>query len=115
MSKGFRQYSTLASGSAVALLAALAIAPAAYAQEQVTSFNIPEQPLSTALLDLGRQAHISVAAPHEVVAGRTARPVQGDLSARHARWLGLALRFRELDRRADHRRPPVRKRRGGRR
>jgi outer membrane receptor protein involved in Fe transport len=84
MSKRSMRYLALASGSTAALLASLAMAPAAYAQEQITSFNIPEQPLATALLDLGRQAHISVAAPHEVVAGKTARSVQGDLSTRQA-------------------------------
>ncbi|MGE5500768.1 MAG: secretin and TonB N-terminal domain-containing protein, partial [Ignavibacteriales bacterium] len=78
------KYSALAGGSTAAILAALAFAPTAYAQEQLTSFNIPEQPLATALLDLGRQAHISVAAPHDMVAGKTARPVQGDLSTRDA-------------------------------
>ena len=56
-----RSFKTLALSGAAA--AALLSAPAAYAQEQVTTFSIAEGPLSQSLLELGRQARISVAAP----------------------------------------------------
>jgi outer membrane receptor protein involved in Fe transport len=69
-------------GAGVAAL--LSAAPAAYAQEQTTSFNIAEGPLSQSLLELGRQARISVAAPRDVTAGRTGKPVQGELTTRDA-------------------------------
>ena len=69
-------------GAGIAAL--LSAAPAAYAQEQVTSFNITEGPLSQSLLELGRQARISVAAPREATTGRTGRAVQGDLTTRDA-------------------------------
>jgi outer membrane receptor protein involved in Fe transport len=65
-------------------VAALLSAAPAYAQEQVTAFSIAEGPLSQTLLELGRQARISVAAPREVTAGRKGKPVQGELTTREA-------------------------------
>jgi iron complex outermembrane receptor protein len=70
------------SASAAVLLAA-SLQPA-YAQEQRFSFDISPQPLSSALLELGRQANLSVLAPSSLVNGRTAPGVKGDLSANDA-------------------------------
>lgn len=70
--------------SALALLVGLSVAPAAYAQEAVSRFAIPAQPLSSGLLVLGRQAHISIAAPVPLVSGVAGRPVQGELTVRAA-------------------------------
>ena len=69
--------------SSAALLAALAATPA-LAQEATANFDIPEQSLALSLLELGRQAQVSVAAPQELVAGRTGRPVEGELTTRAA-------------------------------
>ena len=65
-------------------IAALLSAAPAYAQEQTASFNIAEGPLSQGLLELGRQARISVAAPRDITAGRTGKAVQGELTTRDA-------------------------------
>lgn len=81
---------------ASAAVLALASAPAAYAQQVTSYFAIPEQALAPSLLMLGRQARISIAAPQELVAGKTGRAVQGDLPVRTAltRLLeGSGLRF----------------------
>lgn len=68
--------------SSIALL--LAASPPAYAQERTYAFDVPSQPLSSALLTLGRQAGISVLAPNALVDGKTAPVVRGDLSVKSA-------------------------------
>jgi iron complex outermembrane receptor protein len=70
--------------SALALVAGLALAPAAYAQEATTHFAVPAQPLAAGLLTLGQQARISIAASTDLVGGKSGRAVQGDLSVRAA-------------------------------
>lgn len=70
--------------SALALVAGLALAPAAYAQEAVTRFSVPSQPLASGLLTLGRQARISIAASTDLVGGKSGRAVQGELTLRAA-------------------------------
>lgn len=70
--------------SAAALAFALATTSAVYAQEQTARFDIAAQPLSAAPLEYGRQAGLSVAAPSELVSGKTAPPVNGEMSARAA-------------------------------
>jgi iron complex outermembrane receptor protein len=62
-----------------AVLAMLA-APSAYAQTQARSFAIDSQPLSSALLELGRQAEISILAPTSLVGGKTSQAVRGELT-----------------------------------
>jgi hypothetical protein len=62
-----------------AVLAILA-APSAYAQTQARSFAIDSQPLSSALLELGRQAEISILAPTSLVGGKTSQAVRGELT-----------------------------------
>lgn len=82
--------------AAAALLACLTTVVAAQAQEAVARFAIPAQPLASGLLALGRQARISIAAPAALVAGKTGRPVQGELTVKAAleRMLeGTGLRY----------------------
>lgn len=52
----------------------------AYAQEKTIAFSIDSQPLSSALLDFGRQADLSVLAPTLLVSGKIAPDVRGQLS-----------------------------------
>jgi iron complex outermembrane recepter protein len=56
----------------------------AYAQEATHPFDIQAQPLSSALLEFGRQAKISIAAPRELTQGRTAKAVRGTMTTREA-------------------------------
>ncbi|HEX5775056.1 MAG TPA: TonB-dependent receptor, partial [Caulobacteraceae bacterium] len=79
MARGLRM-GGLAGASAAALLAGLAISQPAMAQDSVARFDVPQQPLGQALLALGRQARISVAVPQNLVAGRTAPTVEGELT-----------------------------------
>lgn len=59
---------------------ALAMMPTAHAQEQIHRFDIQQQPLSSALLVLGRQADLSVVAPTSLTMGKTGALVQGEMS-----------------------------------
>lgn len=74
----------LALAASTGAFAAVMAAPAAYAQEATQRFDIPAQTLGKALLQLGRQARISIAAPSEITRGRTSKPVAGDMTAREA-------------------------------
>ncbi len=82
---GFSQYRVAKSAhsllrrAAPAVLAAL-LPQIAYAQEKTITFSIDSQPLPAALLDLGRQADLSVLAPTSLVSGKTAPDVRGQLS-----------------------------------
>lgn len=69
---------------------ALTVTPPAFAQEQVYRFDIQKQALSTALLALGRQADLSVAASTSLTAGKTGALVQGEMSAASALEILLA-------------------------
>jgi iron complex outermembrane receptor protein len=75
-----RRIPGLAGASTGAILAALAIAPPAYAQQATAKFKVVAQPLSQGLLEFGRQAKISVAAPQDLVAGKTGGAVEGELA-----------------------------------
>lgn len=66
----------------IALL--LAASQPAYAQERTYAFDVPSQPLSSALLTLGRQGGISVLAPNALVDGKIAPVVKGEMSVRSA-------------------------------
>ncbi|MDP3736409.1 MAG: TonB-dependent receptor [Hyphomonadaceae bacterium] len=71
--------------AAAAPFAAAAVsALPAYAQTQTFAFRIESQPLSSALLSLGRQADLSIAAPTSLVAGKVGPTVNGQLSASEA-------------------------------
>ncbi len=70
-------------GSVAPSALALAIASAAHAQVEApktVAFDVASQPLSTALLSLGRQASLSVLAPSNLVEGKIAPAVRGELS-----------------------------------
>lgn len=62
----------------------LPAAPVAWAQTQTHPFNIESQPLSSALLSLGRQANLSVLAPTALVEGKQGPEVKGQMSAASA-------------------------------
>ncbi len=71
-------------GTSLAALG-IAVAPApAHAQEASRNFDVPSQPLGRALLELGRQARISIAAPRSAVAGRTSAALSGSMPMREA-------------------------------
>lgn len=71
----------LATASAIALVASIS---SAHAQEQQRSFNIPAQPLSSALLEFSRQSNIAVGVDPALVNGRQAPGVQGTLTPSEA-------------------------------
>ena len=56
----------------------------AWAQEETRQFNVPAQPMGRAVLELGRQAGISISAPRELTRGRTSRAVAGSMTTREA-------------------------------
>ncbi|MBY8821064.1 TonB-dependent receptor [Sphingomonas colocasiae] len=74
----------LAAAISIAAVAVATTTPAAYAQNATQRFDIPAQPLNKALLQLGRQARISIAAPSSLTKGRTSKAVSGDMTAREA-------------------------------
>ncbi len=76
----FRAALLAATPLAVTLLAT----PAAWAQTQSYVFNIDSQPLSSALLALGRQAGLSVLAPTALVEGKRGPEIKGQMSAEGA-------------------------------
>jgi outer membrane receptor protein involved in Fe transport len=65
-------------------LIALTMAPVIRAAEALTHFDVPQEPLSQGLLALGSQAHLSIAAPRELVAGKNGRAVQGEFTTQAA-------------------------------
>lgn len=71
----------LASASVAALIAS---ASPALAQEQERSFNIPAQPLSSALIEFSRQSDVRVLADPQIVNGRQAPAVIGSLTPTEA-------------------------------
>lgn len=71
----------LAMASTIAILAA--VAPA-HAQEQERQFNIPAQPLSSALLEFSRQADVPVTGATANLAGRMAPAVVGTFTPTEA-------------------------------
>lgn len=61
----------------LAVLTTIAVSSSVYAEPARVQFDIPAQPLATALLTFGRQAHISIAAPSALIAHRSAKTVRG--------------------------------------
>lgn len=89
------RFTLKAAASAFALAISIG---AASAQERV-SFDIESQPLSRALLEFNEQSGLTVAAPSDLVNGRTASAVEGSLEPSEALTLMLAdsgLSVREL-------------------
>lgn len=70
--------------AATPLAATVSMPPAAWAQTQSHVFNIESQPLSSALLALGRQADLSVLAPTTLVENKRAPEIKGQMSAQAA-------------------------------
>src|SRR5262245_48751071 len=62
----------------------LTLAAAVCAQDAQVTLSIPEQPLSSALLQLGNQAHISIAFSHTLVAEKNGDPVTGEMDLKTA-------------------------------
>jgi iron complex outermembrane recepter protein len=54
-------------------------------------FSVPAQPLASGLLQLGDQAHLSIAAPENLIAGERGAAVIGEMSIRAALAQILAL------------------------
>jgi iron complex outermembrane recepter protein len=77
--------------AAIALLV-LAGMPAHGAGQARIDFNIPAQPLSSALLELGRQAGLSIAVPDNFPRGRTSEAVSGAMTPEQA----LALLLKDV-------------------
>jgi iron complex outermembrane recepter protein len=77
----------------------LAMVPfASRAEEALNHFEIKAQPLSEALMAFGAQTGAIVMAPSELTAGKTSRPVTGQLSAQEAltrMLLGTGLKFQK--------------------
>lgn len=69
---------------ASALATAMAVAPAALAQQQTHAFDIPSQSLSSALLTFGRQANLSLAAPADITTSHVSPAVQGQMTVKDA-------------------------------
>jgi iron complex outermembrane receptor protein len=65
-------------------LLVLAGTPAYAAGQARVDFNIPAQPLSSALLELGRQAGLSIAVPDNFPRDRTSEPVSGAMMPEQA-------------------------------
>jgi hypothetical protein len=67
---------------AAPLVAGVVSVPAAYAGpiERVAHFDIPAQPLSTALLEFARQAPAEILLSADALAGVTSRDARGDLT-----------------------------------
>ena len=55
-----------------------------HADEALKHFDIKEQPLSEALMAFGAQTGAIVMAPSELTAGKTSKPVTGQLTAQEA-------------------------------
>ncbi|GIL39915.1 TonB-dependent receptor [Roseiterribacter gracilis] len=76
----------IASSTALYLCLAIGVVPSqrAYAQTEVTNFNVPAQPLRSALLAYSAQSKVQVAIPDELVEGKNAPAVTGALSNEQA-------------------------------
>lgn len=82
----FTRFALTGAASAIAL--SVAVSPA-LAQEKV-DFDIERQPLARALLEFSEQSGLTVAAPSDLVTGKVAPPVEGDMLPREALALLLA-------------------------
>jgi outer membrane receptor protein involved in Fe transport len=75
----------------LATAAVLALTPGnSLAQDQTVRFDVPAQPLTSGVLTLARQARLSILVDQDLVAGRMAPAVRGDMPARQALRLLLA-------------------------
>ncbi len=74
-SSGFRRQGAIFAG--VSLLALLAAAPAAQAQERAVPFHIPAQPLSSAIVAFSQQSGLTVGGNADLIAGKTSTAIEG--------------------------------------
>jgi iron complex outermembrane receptor protein len=87
MKQNFTRTLALAAVSATALMAAAQAAsaqPSASVSEARLRFDIPAQPLGQALITYSRQAHVAIAAPAALVAGKQSRQTSGEMSPQQA-------------------------------
>jgi iron complex outermembrane recepter protein len=71
-------------GLGAVLLSALAAGFAAHAEDAIVRFSVRAQPLAPGLLQLGQQAHISIAVPQDLAEGKTGAAVEGNMDVRSA-------------------------------
>ena len=69
---------------AAAFVVAVSLSSARGADQPKVEFNIPAQPLSSALLELGRQGGLSIAVPNDFPRDLTSRPLGGTLTPAEA-------------------------------
>jgi TonB-dependent receptor len=65
-------------------VAAVTLAIASPAMAQQRQFNIPAQPLASAIAALGKQAHLQIVAPADGIEGVQSKPLRGAMDARAA-------------------------------
>ena len=73
-----------------ASVTALAVATPVMAQAQVREFNIPAQPLSSALLEFSKQSDVLIVVSPEIAQGKRSPAVRGSLPVNEA--IGRLLR-----------------------
>jgi iron complex outermembrane recepter protein len=71
-------------GSVTCALALLLVAVASYGEDALLHFSIPAQPLASGLLQLGRQANISIAFDHALVAKKSGAALEGEMDVNTA-------------------------------
>lgn len=79
----FRNFTRCALTGAASAIALSVAVPPAIAQEKV-DFEIERQPLARALLEFSEQSGLTVAAPSDLVSGRVAPAVEGDMEPAEA-------------------------------
>lgn len=111
-SKGRGRYAALSSGAGMCALSfALALAmpaPDASAQTAAASISVPAQPLSSALLQLAKQASLELIYSPDIVAGLNAPAVSGRLTpddALRAMLAGTGIEFKRSGRNVSLSRP----------
>lgn len=62
----------------------MALATPAIAQEQVKQFDIPAQPLSSAILEFSRQSDVLVIVAPDLTVGKVSQPLKGSMSVSEA-------------------------------
>src|SRR5437870_4118067 len=65
-------------------MALLAVSKPALAQSQLKQFDIPAQPLSSALLEFSRQSDVLVVVAPDLAAGKKSRALKGSMPAKEA-------------------------------
>jgi hypothetical protein len=98
---------------ALAAYASSIFIPTAWAStlERATRFDIPAQPLASAMLEFGRQAPAEFILPAELVAAATSYGVRGDFTPSAA--LGLLLRCTGIEGKLEHGGIVLRRTQGG--